>query len=162
MKTNWKNLSNYDYLGSYSFDGKGVNEITVTIKGIEKKSVIATGGVSSDCIIATFAETKIGEVEIKPMILNKTNCKTIASLYGNYVEDWVGKKIIVYVTTTKMMRDMVECLRIKKEKPVSKVCSVSGKEIEDSLYNASIEKYGVAVCSKECLEKKLNNKGEEE
>ena len=38
-------------------------------------------------------------------------------------------------------------------------CSVCDKIIDEKMYNASIEKYGVALCSKECLEK-YNNKGE--
>ena len=39
----------------------------------------------------------------KPMILNRTNCKTIAKLHGSpEVEDWVGKKIQIYATTTKV------------------------------------------------------------
>lgn len=38
-------------------------------------------------------------------------------------------------------------------------CSVCNKVIEEKIYNASIEKYNVSLCSKECLDK-YNNKGE--
>lgn len=151
----WKNLSNYDYLGSYSLEGI-VPEVTLTLKSIKKERVTAAGGASEDCIVATFEEKKVDGVEVKPMVLNKTNCKTIEKIYGTGdIEEWIGKKITVFSTTTRFARDIVPCLRIRQEVPTEKVytCSVCGTQIEKATYNGSISKYGVALCSKECLEK---------
>lgn len=153
-KTNWKNLANYDYLGAYSLDGTGLSEIVLTIKEIKKERVTAQGGASDDCIVAYFEEKKYEDkVVVKPMVLNKTNCKTIEKLYGSFIEDWLGKKIIIFATTTKYARDIVPCLRVKGELPKSKVynCSICGQVIDKKVYDASISKYGVALCSKECL-----------
>ncbi|MBR3208850.1 MAG: hypothetical protein IKF82_01135 [Bacilli bacterium] len=166
MPTHWKNLANYDYLGAYSLTS--TNSIVLTISDIKRERVTATGGVSEDCVVAYFKETQVGDVLVKPMVFNKTNCKTVESLYGCYIEDWIGKKITVFKTETKFQRDMVPCLRIKKEIPANTeptyYCSVCGSVMEKSLYDATMKKYGVAICSKECAEKynKENQRNEEE
>ena len=116
----WKNLANYDYLGAYSLEGIAP-EITLTIKSIKKERVTANGGASEDCIVAYFEETNVDGVVVKPMVLNKTNCKTIEKVYETGdVEEWIGKQIIVFATTTKFARDVVPCLRVKNEKPVER------------------------------------------
>jgi hypothetical protein len=153
-KTNWKNLANYDYLGAYSLDGTGFNEIILTIRTIKRERVTSTGGNSEDCIVAYFEEKTYGDkVVVKPMVMNKTNCKTIEKLYGSFIEDWVGKKIIIFATTTKFARDVVPCLRVKNELPKETIyaCSICGKVIDKKMYDASVSKYGVALCSKECF-----------
>lgn len=156
----WKNLANYDYLGAYSLDGIA-SEITLTIKLIKVERVTANGGAAEDCIVATFEEKNQDGVEVKPMVLNKTNCKIIEKVYGTGdVEQWIGKSIIIYSTTTRFQRDIVPCLRVKEEKPVF-TCSVCGKEIEKKTYDASKAKYGTPLCSKECLEKNTNMEGKE-
>ena len=154
-KTNWKNLANYDYLGAYSLDGTGLNEIVLTIKNIKRERVTSNGGNSEDCIVAYFEEkTYQDKVVVKPMVFNKTNCKIITELYNSpFIEDWIGKKVIIYATTTKFARDVVPCLRIKKELPKEEIyyCSICGKVIDKKVYDGSISKYGVALCGKECL-----------
>ena len=155
-KTNWKNLANYDYLGAYSIEGTGLDQIVLTIRTVKRERVTSQGGASEDCIVVYFDEkTYKDKVVVKPMVFNKTNCKTVEKLYGSFIEDWVGKKVIIYATTTKFARDVVPCLRIKNELPKEEVyaCSVCGKPIDEKTYNASISKYGVALCSKECLNK---------
>lgn len=164
-KTNWKNLANYDYLGAYSFND--VDEAVLTISNVKRERVTNNGGSSEDCIVAYFAEKEVNGILVKPMVLNKTNCKTIAELYhSEYVEDWIGKKITVFPTTTKFARDVVPCLRIRKEVPVVETykCAMCGKDINKATFDASMAKYGVALCSKGCLDayKEAENKENEE
>ncbi len=156
--TNWKNLAKYDYLGAYSLEGV-VNELTLTIKSIVRAPVTAEGGATENCIIANFEETNKNGVVVKPMVLNKTNCKMITSLYGTpFIEQWVGKKITIYVQqNVKFGRELKPALRIKNVIPSFK-CSVCGKEIDENIYNGSIAKYGAAYCSQECLEKAKQSK----
>lgn len=161
-KTHWKNLHNYEYLGAYSFVN-GITEVVLTIKEVKKQRVTAPGGSSEDCIVAHFEETNVNGIVVKPMVLNKTNCKIISKVYDSeFIEDWIGKKIIVFSTTTKFARDTVACLRVKNEKPVVETykCKVCGKEITKQTNDASVAKYGVALCSKECLDSYNENKGE--
>lgn len=162
--THWKQLANYNYIGAYSFEGKA-KEITVTIKNVVQDKVTGPGGKQDLCIVADFVEDNVNGVAVKPMILNKTNCKAIEKALGTgNIEEWTGKQIVIFETTTKWQRDIVPCLRIK-DTPAPKqlkkaepqfVCSVCGKALSKEMYDASIAKYGAALCSKECKEKHEN------
>jgi hypothetical protein len=55
-----------------------------------------------------------------PLLLNKTNCKTIATLYGNNPGAWVGKSITIFPTTTSFGSETKECIRVRNAKPGSK------------------------------------------
>lgn len=176
-KTHWKNMGNYDYLGAYSLEGI-TDSITPTILKVEKERVTAQGGKAEDCVVVYFAEAEVDGVIIKPMVFNATNCKTIEKIYGPYIEDWIGKPVTIFATTTTMGRDTVPCLRIKNtavgENKVKKVeptqdvkpkeehtCVVCGKNIDTRLYNSVMKNYGIAVCSKECYEKSQEKQKQE-
>lgn len=162
-KTNWKNLENYDYLGAYSLDGIAP-EIVVTIKKVSQKEVTGEGGIKAAKIIAEFEESKVDGVVIKPMILCKTNCKTIVKIYNSdFIEDWIGKKITIFPTTTRFGRETKPCLRIRPEAPKEEIfnCEVCGKEIPKKLYLQMKNAYGAGLCSAECKEKFLATKNEE-
>lgn len=164
MATHWKNLADYNYMGAYSFDGKGI-ELVLTIKSVFQDKVTAPGGKIDVCIVASFEEEEVDGVKIKPMILNKTNCKAIEKALGTGdIEEWIGKRIVVFETTTKWQREYVPCLRIKDTPAPKKLkattpapapapvyaCSICGKVLDKSLHDASVTKYGVALCSAEC------------
>lgn len=109
--THWKKLCNPDYLGAYALTPG--QDLIVTIKTVNREIVKGEGGKEDECTVARFREAGV-----KPMILNRTNCKTITKLYGTpYIEDWAGKAIQVYVTDTKVKGETTECLRIRPEVP---------------------------------------------
>ena len=151
--TNWKNLSKYEYLGAYSLEGI-VDEIVLNIEKVKGEKITSEGGKVDNCPVAYFKEKEKNGVVVKPMVLNKTNCKVITALYNTpFIENWANKKIKIYVQkNVQFGKKLTDALRIKNEVP-SFTCSVCGKEIEESLYNGSTAKYGRAFCSKECLEK---------
>lgn len=157
-KTHWKVLANYDYLGSYSLEDNA-EEITVTISKVQVEMVTAPGGKKEDCIVAYFEEKNVNGVSIKPMILNKTNCNIITDLYGPFVEEWIGKKVTIYSTTTKMARDIVPCLRIKKETPKGKeyFCENCGAMVDEKLALTTQKHFGAVYCSKDCYDNRKNN-----
>lgn len=103
-KTHWKSLINPDYLGAYSLGD--LEELTVTIDYVQVEEITGAQGKKEYCTVARM----VGE---KPMILNVTNSKTIGKLYGPFIEDWAGKQITLYATTTKMAGEVVECLRVR-------------------------------------------------
>lgn len=166
-KTHWKNLANYNYLGAYSLaDGEGVESIIVTIKEVKVEEVTGPNGKKDNCVVAYFEEKNVSGVEIKPMIFNKTNCKVLQKMYSPYIEDWEGKRIEVYATEVKYQRDLVPALRVKEKiiAPIDYHCTICGKEIPHEQYNAVMQKYGVVVCSADCvtkLKEKQNMKEEE-
>lgn len=103
-KTHWKKLVNPDYIGAYALPPG--QDVTVTIASVAREKITSTGGKKEECTVARL----IGH---KPFILNATNSKSIAALYGPYIEDWVGQKITLYASTTKLAGEVVECLRIR-------------------------------------------------
>ena len=108
-KTHWKKLHNPDYLGAYSLDeGK---DLMVEIIKVMREMVPDPNGKTQECTVAHLKDQK-------PLILNVTNCKMIAKIYDTpYIEDWVGKKITLYMTKVKAFGEMVEALRIREGKP---------------------------------------------
>lgn len=109
IKTHWKRLINPDYIGAYMV----AEDMTVKIEKVTRQLVKGEGGKSEECTVAHLVGTK-------PFILNRTNSKMITKLYGSpYIEDWVGKQITLYPTTTKVAGETVECLRIRPTKPTA-------------------------------------------
>jgi hypothetical protein len=111
-KTHWKKQFNYDYLGSYSLTPG--QDMILTIEKTQKEMVKSNGGKEEQCFVAHFKE------DVKPMILNKTNCKVIGKIYTPFVEDWPGKQIQLYTEKVKAFGDEMEALRIRSAKPNTK------------------------------------------
>lgn len=137
-KTHWKKLHNPDYLGAYSLDNGrgGYDSIVATIKSVRVEKVTGTDGKKEDCTVMRFGEN------LKPMILNATNSKTLEKLFHTpYIEDWSGRKIKIDVETIKAFGEVVDALRINKNLPVEAgpvVCADCDAEI------AATEKMTVA------------------
>lgn len=112
-KTHWKRLINPDYIGVYALP-PGM-DMTVEIESVGVEKVTVTGGKKEPHTVVRLKGQK-------PWILNATNSKSIARLYGPYIEDWAGKKVTLFASTTKLAGETVECLRVRptvneKQKP---------------------------------------------
>ena len=55
--------------------------------------------------------------EVKPLVLNKTNGRTIGSLHGEEVDNWIGKRIILFPTEVDFRGEMVDAIRVRKRIP---------------------------------------------
>lgn len=109
--THWKKLTNPDYLGAYAFDPGEVK--IVTIRNVNTEIVQNQTGNKEECIVAHFTDA-----DVKPLILNKTNCKTIEKLYGTaYIEEWAGKKIQLQVKKVSAFGDVVDAVRVMNSMP---------------------------------------------
>lgn len=109
--THWKQNFNYSFTGAYELQPG--EERTLTIKETKKEEVANTNGGKELCFVAYFSESN------KPMILNKTNCKTISKLYGPFVENWIGKRITIKAETVKAFGEVVDALRVKNIMPAA-------------------------------------------
>lgn len=107
--THWKQNFNYAFTGAYELQPG--EERTLTIKETKKEEVANTNGGKEICFVAYFSESS------KPMILNKTNCKTISKLYGPFVENWNGKRITIKAESVKAFGETVDALRVKNIMP---------------------------------------------
>ena len=151
MPTHWKKLTNPNYLGAYAFE-QG-EEKTGTIDYVKSESVMNQDGKSEECIVCHFKEK-----DLKPLILNKTNCKTITKLYNTpYIENWAGKKITMCVKQVKAFGDITDAVRVKNVKPSAKTpdikCEECGNVIKgmgqygpDFVANKNKERYGRRLC----------------
>lgn len=146
----WKSLTNPDYLGAYAFE-KG-EEKTVVISELKQDVVTGTDGNKSVCLVAVFADP-----DVKPMIVNRTNAKTIEKLFGTgYLDEWVGKAITLVVRNVRAFGDTVPALRVKPEVPRPPVCADCKKPVQAyktmnpwTVAKATGMKYGRPLCS-EC------------
>jgi hypothetical protein len=127
MATHWKKLANQDYIGAYALQPG--EDLTVTIRTVIQQEVNGAGGRKQECIVAVLEGQK-------PLILKATNSKSISKLYGPYIEDWAGKQITLYASTTSLAGEVVECLRIRPTIKLSKT-SLNDARFDKAL--ASIE-----------------------
>lgn len=96
------------YLGAWDIpEGRNV---TVTIDRVVAGTLKSQRGTDKKPLV--FFKGKK-----KAMVMNKTNCKTIAAMYGTDVGEWVGKQIAIYSTTTQAGGETVPCLRVKAGAP---------------------------------------------
>ncbi len=147
--THWKKLTNPDYLGAYALQPG--EELILTIKSVSNEVVTGTDGKKETCSVMRFEEN------VKPMVLNATNSKTITKLFKTpYIEEWIGKQIQIYAEKVKAFGEVVDALRIRSFIPVRKdlICEVCGKQIEgygkssaDTIAKHTLKNYGKMLCS---------------
>jgi hypothetical protein len=111
MKTHFKKLKNPNYIGSWDLADKNgiVSDLVVKITGVKKEMVFDGKGGQDECVVIQLEN-------YKPFIANSTNLKTIASIYGNYIEDWEGQAIKLTVKRIKAFGEFHDALRVVKEK----------------------------------------------
>lgn len=165
--THWKKLHNPDYLGAYALNPG--QDLIATISTVGNEMVTGPDGKKEECMVMHFAER-----DVKPMIINSTNAKTITKLLKTpYIEEWSGGKIQIYTAEVKAFGEVVEALRIRpflpkleSDKPIP--CSECGKNIAaygkmnpHQMAEYTQKQYGKALCS-ECAMKLAEAKKAEE
>ena len=98
---------NPNFLGSWDLYDVSGKEITVSIKDIRDEQVI-NNAQKETCTVCYFNEN------IKPMILNLTNKKTITKLYRTKrVSQLKGKYIIIGYDKVKAFGKVSDALRVR-------------------------------------------------
>ena len=170
--THWKKLTNPNYLGAYSIeDGK---DLILTIRNVKQEVVIGSDGKQDECIVCYFQE------DVKPMILNSTNCTTIANVTGTpYVEKWAGHRIKIEVKKVRAFGAVVDALRVsnqvvKSTQPssITVVCEKCGKPITAigqysaaDIVRINEQRFGKKLCgdcSKKMSAESMSDKPKEE
>lgn len=150
--TPWQTTRDINFVGSFDLIvGCDENE-----KPIYKDIIVTIDKINEEEVLDVQTNKKINktvahfiEKNVKPMILNTTNKKGIENATGTmFMEKWIGKQVLLTVENVKAFGKVQPALRIK---PIPKrVCDICGKIIDEKIYNASKEKYNMALCSKEC------------
>ena len=111
-KTHWKKTMNPNYLGAYALEPN--QDLVVTITDVKTEQVMNADGRNEECLVAHLKDQK-------PLIVNKTNAKAIAKVAGsNYIEDWKGKQIALYISNVKAFGELVEAIRVRTVPPKAK------------------------------------------
>lgn len=158
--THWKSLQQQEWIGAYALqDGE---DLTLTIDTVRQEQVTGNNGKKEVCMTIHWAEKGY-----LPMIVNRTNAKTITKVVGSpYIEAWRGKAITLYVDTTRLGGDIVECLRIRPYPPkqakqtataapaqTELICEECGNPIKaqfgmtpEQIAENTFQKYGRRLC----------------
>ncbi len=96
------------YWQAFELEGK---DLTVTITRIVGEEVEGEEGRKARKPVIYTSELP------RPIVLNKTNAKTLIALYGADYRQWVGKRFVMYPTMVKFGREDVEAIRFRKKVP---------------------------------------------
>lgn len=87
-------------------------DATVVIESVRAGEIVGEAGRKDKMPIVRLKGKEL------PLGLNKTNCKTIAAMYGSDTSQWVGKSITLFPTTCKAKEGgIVDCIRIRPSVP---------------------------------------------
>lgn len=96
------------YIQSFELEDR---EHTVTITKIEGQRIEGEEGRSAKKPVLFL------EGWPRPLVLNKTNAKTLIALYGPDYRQWAGKRFTMFPTVVKFGKDDVDAIRFRKRVP---------------------------------------------
>lgn len=105
----WKKTTNPNYIGSWDFDdGK---DMVVQVKEVKQEMIQSQQG-KEEKLVMHF------ENGVKPLILNKTNMAATEKATGSpYLDEWVGKKLQLYVAAVSAFGEMTMAVRVREFAP---------------------------------------------
>lgn len=112
-KIHWRKVFLSDYLGSCDLeDGK---DLKAVIKSVTVKKVKGSDGKEQERNVAVFTNTNL-----KPMILNATNCKLMKKFAKSvFINDWNNIPVQIYVKDDiKAFGEVTEGLRLRPTQPI--------------------------------------------
>src|SRR5262245_44091340 len=93
-----------DFLFAFDLEGR---DVTVTIEKVFTGELTGEKGRKTRKPMVKFVS------KAKVLALNKTNGKTIATMFGPDTTQWVGKSITLYPTVTEFNGQTCECIRVR-------------------------------------------------
>ncbi len=107
----YRKMYDSKYLANWDLD----KDATVKIKSVVAGEVEGEKGEKTKCPLVYFAGAQ------KALVLNKTNGKTIAGMYGTDCDKWAGKSITLFATTCEAFGETKDCIRVRPGVPQEKV-----------------------------------------
>lgn len=105
LETHWRLMLPSQYLCAADLRGK---DARVKIKSVSKAELNLEGRSEKKLSVLVYFEGKQ-----KALVANKTNLKAIAKQHGNLTAAWAGKEVVLFPTTCKLGREMVDCIRVR-------------------------------------------------
>lgn len=111
--SHWKKLMDpKETLFAFDLDG---HDVTLEIEAVAGGELVGENGRKTKKPMISFKGTT------KKLAANSTNCKAIVALYGSSeTNDWIGKRITLFVTTCEFGGKTVDCIRIRPTIPKDK------------------------------------------
>jgi hypothetical protein len=100
----------------------GDKAVTVTIEKITVEDVVQ-GQKKEEKIVLHFRGKDKG------LVCNKTNASTIAKLYGDETEDWIGQRITLVSREVEFQGESVMAIRVSLKKPASAEATATAKPV---------------------------------
>ena len=112
VTTHWRNLfeNKSMLLGSHNLN-EG-EELVCEISSTGLQTIKDKSGKDEQVPVILFTNAP-------PMVLNITNTKTIAALYGDLYDRWIGRSIQVYATKVKAFGSVTTALRVRPVIPAN-------------------------------------------
>lgn len=120
----------------YAYDLPAGKDVIVQIERCTGGEVTGERGKKNKKPIVSFVGEK------KKLALNKTNGKTIAKLYGTDTDNWKGKWIKLFATTTEFGGETVDCIRVRPhvpDAPSSRGRKDAGPQLEANTASAATD-----------------------
>lgn len=105
-------------------------DVTVTIARVQVETLTREDGKEDRPVVHFEEMLRRPKKDQKRWVLNKTNAKAIAKLYGPETEGWRGKRITLFPSTCKAFGEVVECIRVRPKRPPEKTERASSKPAE--------------------------------
>jgi hypothetical protein len=81
-------------------------EFELAIEAVNIEEIQADGATEKKAVVRFRGATK-------GLILNRTNAESIAAAYTDETQNWLGRLIVLFATTTLFRGNTVACLRVK-------------------------------------------------
>lgn len=112
--THYRTLYSRDYLASFDLGGKDIVVEIVKVVPVKLRKIKDKRETIEQRPVLYFRGRENGP----GMVLNPTNGKTMLAMYGAHIEDWIGKKVTLYVDhNVRLGGGIVDGLRIRPVKP---------------------------------------------
>jgi hypothetical protein len=66
----------------------------------------------------------------KPMILNRTNARSIGKLWGGDHQKWEGKQVTLYPSRVDVQGETKDCIRVREELPKTPMATAAALDDE--------------------------------
>lgn len=109
----------------------GQREATFTIESVSGQKIKGAEGKENKRPVVVFTEKRRDGQPIK-LVVNKTNGRTIADLYGNDTKNWVGRRVTLFAMQVKAFGKTDLAVRVRPTRPADNAPTVQREPGDDA------------------------------
>ena len=110
------------YLTAADLNGK---TFTLTIKSVTLETMQTHDNKQVKKPVCWFEKAQKG------FVMNVTNAKIVAALYGDETDEWPGKRITIYPTKVRAFGQMSDAIRVREEVPALPKPVAQAAQVDD-------------------------------